>query len=101
MIARVRIGRWMGVLLVLASPVSLTACQDEAAPAQEPRPSPNGIAVTTLGIAAAAMWPVYPVLCLTALACGGAVGAVTIALQRHVGRAARSGRRVRGVARAE
>jgi MFS family permease len=48
------------------------------------------VVVTTLGIAAAAIWPVYPVLCLTALACGGAVGAVTIALQRHVGRAARS-----------
>jgi hypothetical protein len=39
MIARVRIGRWMAVLLVLASPVSLTACQDDAAPAQQPRPS--------------------------------------------------------------
>src|SRR5437763_6144296 len=48
------------------------------------------VAVATLGIAAAACWPMYPVLCLTALACGGSVGAVTIALQRHVGRAARS-----------
>ena len=36
------------------------------------------------------IWPVYPMLCLAALLCGGAVGSATIAMQRHVGRAAQS-----------
>jgi MFS family permease len=51
---------------------------------------PMGLAVTAtvLGVSLAAIWPVYAVLCLTALLCGGAVGAATIALQRHVGRMA-------------
>lgn len=42
------------------------------------------------GVLAAVIWPVYPVLCLTALLCGGAVGSATIAMQRHVGRVAQS-----------
>jgi MFS family permease len=46
------------------------------------------IAGATAGTAMAAIWPVYPVLCLSALLTGGSVGAATIALQRHVGRAA-------------
>ena len=46
------------------------------------------IVTTVLGAGLAAIWPVYPVLCLSALLCGGAVGAATIALQRHVGRLA-------------
>ncbi len=41
-----------------------------------------------LGVALAAIWPAYLVLCLTALLCGGAAGVATIALQRHVGRMA-------------
>lgn len=45
-------------------------------------------AITGAGIAA--IWPLYPVLCLSALLVGGAVGAATIALQRHVGHAVRS-----------
>lgn len=43
-------------------------------------------AVTGAGIAAA--FPVFSVLCLSALLTGGATGAAVIALQRHVGRAA-------------
>ena len=38
------------------------------------------------GAALAALWPVYPVLCLSAMATGGATGILVIALQRHVGR---------------
>jgi MFS family permease len=40
------------------------------------------------GAALAAAFPVFPVLCLSALMTGGATGAASIALQRHVGRAA-------------
>ena len=51
---------------------------------------PVGLSVlaTTVGVGLAAIWPIYPVLCLSALLCGGPVGAATIALQRHVGRLA-------------
>ena len=40
------------------------------------------------GAAIAVAFPVFPVLCLSALMTGGATGAAVIALQRHVGRAA-------------
>ena len=40
------------------------------------------------GAALAVAFPVYPVLCLSALMTGGAAGVAVIALQRHVGRAA-------------
>lgn len=40
------------------------------------------------GAALAAVWPVFAVLCLSALMTGGATGAASISLQRHVGRAA-------------
>jgi len=51
---------------------------------------PMGIAVTVavLGTALAVAFPVFPVLCLSALMTGGATGAASISLQRHVGRAA-------------
>lgn len=51
---------------------------------------PMGIAVTVaaLGAAIAVLFPVFPVLCLSALMTGGAAGAASISLQRHVGRAA-------------
>jgi len=51
---------------------------------------PVGLAVgvSCVGAACAAAFPVYPVLCLSALLTGGATGAASIALQRHVGRAA-------------
>jgi len=52
------------------------------------KPVGLSVLVTTVGVGLAAIWPIYPVLCLTALLCGGAVGAATIALQRHVGRLA-------------
>jgi MFS family permease len=42
------------------------------------------------GAAMAVAWPVFPVLCVSALLTGGATGAAVIALQRHVGRAAQT-----------
>lgn len=54
------------------------------------RPLSICVVAASVGVGLAAVWPVYPVLCLTALLCGGSVGAATIALQRHVGRAAKS-----------
>ncbi len=47
-----------------------------------------GIAMACAGALLAVVWPLYPVLCLSALLTGGATGAVIIALQRHVGRMA-------------
>jgi len=52
------------------------------------KPFALSIGTATLGAAAAVAWPVFPVLCLTALACGAATGLAMIALQRHVGRMA-------------
>jgi MFS family permease len=51
---------------------------------------PVGFSVTAaaLGAGLAVIWPVFPVLCLAALLTGGATGTTSIALQRHVGRAA-------------
>jgi MFS family permease len=51
---------------------------------------PVGLSVVaaTLGAGLAVAYPVFPVLCLSALLTGGATGAASIALQRHVGRAA-------------
>ncbi len=43
----------------------------------------------SVGAGFAAAFPVFPVLCLSALMMGGATGFVSIALQRHVGRAAK------------
>ena len=40
------------------------------------------------GAGIAVVFPVFPVLCLSALMTGGATGAMVIALQRHVGRSA-------------
>lgn len=53
---------------------------------------PVGLAViaATAGAGLAVAFPVFPVLCLSALLTGGATGAASIALQRHVGRAAES-----------
>ncbi len=53
------------------------------------RPIGLSVAAATLATGLAALWPVFPLLCLAALASGGATGAAAIALQRHVGRAAR------------
>lgn len=52
------------------------------------RPAGRGVAIAVAGAGAALLWPVFPVLCLAALLTGAATGVVSIALQRHVGRAA-------------
>lgn len=61
------------------------------------KPLAWSVVASFVGIAAAVAWPVYPVLCLTALCCGGSHGATTIALQRHVGRAAQTPTELRQV----
>ncbi len=53
------------------------------------RPIAFSVIAATTGTALAALFPVFPMLCLAALLSGGATGAASIALQRHVGRAAR------------
>ncbi|MBX9834019.1 MAG: MFS transporter, partial [Burkholderiaceae bacterium] len=52
------------------------------------RPVGYSVALAAAGAALALAFPIFPVLCLAALMTGGATGAATIALQRHVGRAA-------------
>jgi MFS family permease len=52
------------------------------------RPMGLSIVAATVGAGLAVAFPVFPVLCLSALLTGGATGAASIALQRHVGRAA-------------
>lgn len=53
------------------------------------RPVGLAVCVAVSGAALAVFWPRFEVLCLSALCLGGATGAASIALQRHVGRAAR------------
>ena len=48
------------------------------------------VAVSSTGAALSVLWPVFPVMCLSALATGGATGMAVIALQRHVGRMAQN-----------
>ena len=52
------------------------------------RPIGLSVIAAFTGVGLAAVWPVFEVLCVTALLCGGALGSATIALQRHVGRMA-------------
>lgn len=52
------------------------------------RPVGMSIIAATFGAGLAVVFPVFPVLCISALLTGGATGAASIALQRHVGRAA-------------
>ncbi len=52
------------------------------------RPLAFAVAAAALGAGLAAAWPHFAVLCVAALLTGGATGAASIALQRHVGRAA-------------
>lgn len=52
------------------------------------RPVRMAVVAATLGAGLAVAFPVFPVLCLSAMLTGGATGAASIALQRHVGRAA-------------
>ena len=52
------------------------------------RPVAWSVLIATAGAALSVLWPVFPMLCLSALATGGATGLTVIALQRHVGRLA-------------
>jgi MFS family permease len=54
------------------------------------RPFAWSVAASALGGALAFAFPVFPVLCVSALLTGGATGSAVIALQRHVGRAAQT-----------
>jgi len=53
------------------------------------RPVMLSVLSSSLGALIAAIWPVFPVLCVSALLSGGATGVAIIALQRHVGRLSR------------
>jgi predicted MFS family arabinose efflux permease len=53
------------------------------------RPVMLSVLSSSLGAVMAAIWPVFPVLCVSALLSGGAIGVAIIALQRHVGRLSR------------
>jgi len=59
------------------------------------RPVAWSVGISCAGAALAALWPVFPVLCLTALATGGATGITVIALQRHVGKLAGDGQQLK------
>jgi MFS family permease len=61
------------------------------------RPVSYSVVAAVMGAGAAVAFPVFPVLCLAALLTGGATGAATISLQRHVGRAAGGGLQLRQV----
>ena len=52
------------------------------------RPMAIAVAAAIAGAALATAFPLFPVLCLAALLTGAATGIASIALQRHVGRAA-------------
>ena len=54
------------------------------------RPVGLSVIAATLGAGLAVAWPSFITLCIAALLTGGATGAASIALQRHVGRAANS-----------
>ena len=52
------------------------------------RPLGISVVAAAIGAGVAAAFPIYPVLCASALLTGGAAGTAIIALQRHVGRSA-------------
>jgi MFS family permease len=54
------------------------------------RPVGFCVVAATLGAGLAVAFPVFPVLCLSALMTGGSTGVAVISLQRHVGRAAQN-----------
>ncbi|WP_370654724.1 MFS transporter [Rhodoferax sp.] len=54
------------------------------------RPVGFCVVAAALGAGLAVAFPVFPVLCLSALMTGGSTGVAVIALQRHVGRAAQN-----------
>ncbi len=53
------------------------------------RPVGLSVVAASFGAASAFVFPVFPVLCLSALLTGGATGVAALSLQRHVGRAAK------------
>lgn len=61
------------------------------------RPMALCAGAATLGTGLAAIWPVFPVLCVSAMLVGGAINGATITVQRHAGRMARSPTQVRKV----
>lgn len=61
------------------------------------RPMGFSVLAAVLGAGLAVAFPVFPVLCLSALLTGGATGAAVISLQRHVGRAAEGALQLRQV----
>ena len=61
------------------------------------RPIGYSVMAAVLGAGLAVAFPVFPVLCLTALLTGGATGVAVISLQRHVGRAAAGALQLRQV----
>lgn len=61
------------------------------------RPVALGIGASMLGGGLAALLPHFAMLCLSALLMGAATGAASIALQRHVGRAAHGAQELRRV----
>jgi len=54
------------------------------------RPVGLSVLAASTGAALAVAFPIFPVLCLSALMTGGAVGVAAISLQRHVGRSAQN-----------
>jgi MFS family permease len=54
------------------------------------RPMGYSIVAAVAGAGIAVAFPVFPAMCVAALLTGGATGAASIALQRHVGRAAQN-----------
>ena len=46
------------------------------------------VIMAAVGAGLSVVWPIFPVMCLSALATGGATGMAVISLQRHVGRMA-------------
>ena len=61
------------------------------------RPFGFSVLAACTGAGLAVAFPVFPVLCLSALLTGGATGSAVIALQRHVGRAASGATQLRQV----
>ncbi|MBY0466947.1 MAG: MFS transporter, partial [Burkholderiales bacterium] len=61
------------------------------------RPMALAVCIAVTGGLAATVWPVYGVLCVTALTCGAASGLALIALQRQVGLLARDATELRQV----
>ncbi len=61
------------------------------------KPLRIAITVAVLGAALAVAFPVFGVLCVMALCTGGATGIASIALQRHVGRAAQNSTQLKQV----